>query len=198
MKLYYDPEDLEEGLNVVWKEYIKEVKNGLSHEEKKWLRELQSVDIEELMKLKRYYIDENEKTKSYIQKHKASQENYLKWLTGNLDKKYKPEATQGVQEDTSKLKSATLAQIKNVLFIQWIDEAIKNNKAIRDGSKVTKKRWKRKKGEFARFVANEYYENQDQYSSIRDAVFKLFDQYEFDDASWTKEKCYDLVRKYHV
>ena len=138
MKLYYDPDDLDEGLNVVWKEYIKEVKNGLSHEEKKWLRELPSVDIEELMKLKRYYIDENEKAKSYIQKHKASQENYLKWLTANLDKKYKPVATQRVQEDTSKLRSATLAQIKNVLFIQWIDEAIKNNKAIKDaGSRIT-------------------------------------------------------------
>lgn len=197
MKLYYDPVDLEEGLKVVWKEYIKEVKNGLAHEEKEWIKNLPNVDIEELMKLKRYYIYENEKAKSYIQKHKDSQENYLKWLTGNLDEEYKSVATQRVQEDTSKLKSATLAQIKNVLFIQYIDDAIKNNKSIRERNKVTKKRWKKSKGEFAKFVVDEYYNNQDQYASIRDAAFKIFNQYKFDDALWTQEKCYDSVRKYH-
>ncbi len=61
--------------------------------------------------------------------------------------------------------------------------------------KTPKKKWKKNKSEFARFVNEEYERNNEDYKSLRDASNKLFDEYEFEDKNWTKEKCYDLVRQ---
>ncbi len=55
--------------------------------------------------------------------------------------------------------------------------------------------WKMTKSEFARFIQETYNANKKDYKSLRDANNKLFEEYEFEDKNWTKEKCYDLVRQ---
>lgn len=58
-----------------------------------------------------------------------------------------------------------------------------------------KKKWTMTKSEFARFIQETYEKNKKEYKSLRDANNKLFEEYEFEDKKWTKEKCYDLVRQ---
>jgi len=59
----------------------------------------------------------------------------------------------------------------------------------------TSREWTGSKSEFARFVCDEYDRNKSHFKSLRDASNSLFKQYIFQDKAWTKEKCYDLVRK---
>ncbi|MHB8336120.1 MAG: hypothetical protein ACYDEE_01735 [Ignavibacteriaceae bacterium] len=65
-----------------------------------------------------------------------------------------------------------------------------NNKQV-DNRKV----WRGTKGEFAVFVNEEYLDNQDRYGSLREAANYLFEKYRFKWGGWTKEMCYDLVRR---
>jgi hypothetical protein len=59
-----------------------------------------------------------------------------------------------------------------------------------------KKKWNQTKSEFARLVLNEYENDVNKkYTSKRDACFKLFEKYDFNDTNWTKERCYGLLRK---
>lgn len=60
---------------------------------------------------------------------------------------------------------------------------------------VKKKKWNKNKSEFARLINEVYDKNKNNYKSLRDANNKLFDEYEFEDKNWTKEKCYELVKK---
>lgn len=65
-----------------------------------------------------------------------------------------------------------------------------NNKQV-DNKKV----WKGTKGEFAIFVNEQYLDNKDKYSSLREATNYLFEKYRFKWGGWTKEMCYDYVRR---
>ncbi|GEM_PF-4589000 len=58
-----------------------------------------------------------------------------------------------------------------------------------------RKKWKGTKSEFALFVGQQYEKNNAAYSSLRAASYELFSQHVFEDKNWTKEKCYDLVRR---
>lgn len=71
----------------------------------------------------------------------------------------------------------------------------KNIFSSKKGEIKYKVKWTKNKSEFARFVNEEYEKNSENYKSLRDAANKLFDEYEFEDNYWTKEKCYDLVRQ---
>ncbi len=80
-------------------------------------------------------------------------------------------------------------------------EKIKNLPNI-DSAKVNinkevdnRKVWKGTKGEFAIFVNEQYLGNQDKYSSLREATNYLFEKYRFKWGGWTKEMCYDYVKK---
>lgn len=55
--------------------------------------------------------------------------------------------------------------------------------------------WTGNKSEFCRFVQTEYENHKDQYTSLRDATFKLFPQYSFSDKKWSAYDCYELVKK---
>ncbi|MHB8580969.1 MAG: hypothetical protein ACYDA4_14090 [Ignavibacteriaceae bacterium] len=65
-----------------------------------------------------------------------------------------------------------------------------NNKQV-DNRKV----WRGTKGEFAVFVNEQYLDNQDRYGSLREAANYLFEKYRFKWGGWTKEMCYDYVKK---
>ena len=67
---------------------------------------------------------------------------------------------------------------------------LNNNKQV-DNRKV----WRGTKGEFAVFVNEEYLDNQDRYGSLREAANYLFEKYRFKWGDWTKEMCYDYVRR---
>ncbi len=67
---------------------------------------------------------------------------------------------------------------------------LNNNKQV-DNRKI----WRGTKGEFAIFVNEEYLDNQDRYSSLREAANYLFEKYRFKWGGWTKEMCYDYVKK---
>ena len=58
-----------------------------------------------------------------------------------------------------------------------------------------KKSWNGTKTEFARFVQEIYEKNRGNYKSLKKASEVIFNEYIFEDKKWTKEKCYDLVRK---
>ena len=58
-----------------------------------------------------------------------------------------------------------------------------------------RKIWKGTKGEFAVFVNDQYLDNQDRYGSLREAANYLFGKYRFKWGGWTKEMCYDYVKK---
>ena len=55
--------------------------------------------------------------------------------------------------------------------------------------------WRGTKSEFARFINEEHQKYPSRYRSKRDAAYKIFDQFDFPKLRWTKESCYDLVRK---
>lgn len=55
--------------------------------------------------------------------------------------------------------------------------------------------WDGTKSEFARMIVEEYQKNTSKYRSMKQANDMIFAQYSFDDKKFTKEKCYDLVRK---
>ncbi|MHB1687818.1 MAG: hypothetical protein ACYCVH_10640 [Ignavibacteriaceae bacterium] len=67
---------------------------------------------------------------------------------------------------------------------------LNNNKQV-DNRKV----WRGTKGEFAVFVNEQYLDNQDRFSSLREATNYLFEKYRFKWGGWTKEMCYDYVKK---
>lgn len=77
--------------------------------------------------------------------------------------------------------------LKNAKLIQKPTDKIKVQRQ--------KKKWNKNKSEFARFVNETYDKERNKYKSLRDANNKLFEEYEFEDKNWTKEKCYDLVRQ---
>ena len=58
-----------------------------------------------------------------------------------------------------------------------------------------RKIWRGTKGEFAVFVNDQYLDNQDRYGSLREATNYLFEKYRFKWGGWTKEMCYDYVRR---
>lgn len=58
-----------------------------------------------------------------------------------------------------------------------------------------KKIWNGTKGEFASYVNDYYLDNQSKYNSLRDASNYLFEKYRFKWSDWTKEMCYDYVKK---
>jgi hypothetical protein len=97
-------------------------------------------------------------------------------------------------EDINKL----IKYHENVLghfFIWYNAHNIKEPKISSEVIDKNKKQWAGTKSEFARLISKEYQNHQKYYSSERDATFKIFDKYEFNDKNWTKEKCYGLVRK---
>ncbi len=63
------------------------------------------------------------------------------------------------------------------------------------GSHRKRHKWDGSKSDFARHVTQQYELNPQEYSSLRHAAHQLFDEFEFSDSKWTKEKCYDMVRK---
>lgn len=72
--------------------------------------------------------------------------------------------------------------------IEYREEEIKKRES-------EKQLWTGTKGEFAEFVCNEYSANQKKYNSLRDASNELFDKHRFKWNDWTKEQCYDYVKK---
>ena len=75
-------------------------------------------------------------------------------------------------------------------FPDMDSDKVNKNKEV-DNRKV----WKGTKGEFAIFVNEQYLGNQDKYSSLREATNYLFEKYRFKWGGWTKEMCYDYVKK---
>lgn len=57
------------------------------------------------------------------------------------------------------------------------------------------KDWAGTKSEFCIFVQTEYENHKNQYKSLRNATFRLFEQYRFEDKKWTAFDCYELVKK---
>jgi len=130
MQYHYDPDNIDVGLKDFWDEYVQQVRQALTPEENNQLNNLQSANLSDLITLRQYYIDQNEKSIINIKKNRKSQEDYLKWLTAggrNLDKQI---AVKRVQEESSKLRMAILKQVKIMLFLQAIENAIKNNKSF--------------------------------------------------------------------
>ena len=58
-----------------------------------------------------------------------------------------------------------------------------------------KMEWKGTKGEFGRFINEQYIEYSSNYGSLREASDVLFERYRFKWQGWTKEQCYDLAKK---
>jgi hypothetical protein len=127
MQFHYDPEYIEDGLKGFWDEYVQQVRQALTQEEKNQINNLPRANLSDLMTLRQYYLDENEKSITNIKKKRRSQEGYLKWLTSGVSNLDKDIAVKRVQEETSQLRTAILKQVKTMLFLQAIENAIKNN-----------------------------------------------------------------------
>jgi hypothetical protein len=78
-------------------------------------------------------------------------------------------------------------------FHKWYDE-YKLEPPGNDHHPPARTPWTGTKSEFARYIRKEYETHQDEYRSLRDATFKIYDKYHFP-FEWTKEKCDGLVRK---
>lgn len=89
--------------------------------------------------------------------------------------------------------------IENKLLVPITDVVRESQKAKRTKRRRTKPTgvpiWRGNKSEFCRFVQTEYGNHKDQYTSLRDATFKLFSQYSFSDKKWSAYDCYELVKK---
>jgi hypothetical protein len=130
MQYHYDPDNIDAGLKGFWDEYVQQVRQALTPEEKNQLNNLPRANLSDLMTLRQYYLDENEKSITNIKKKRRSQEDYLKWLTSGVSNLDKDIAVKRVQEETSQLRTAILKQVKTMLFLQAIENAIKNNKSF--------------------------------------------------------------------
>ena len=92
------------------------------------------------------------------------------------------------------LNEKTISQKGNEIDKE-IRKDIEYKNYIEQINSTTKTKWLKTKSEFANFVNEEYIENLNEYSSLQKATHILFNKHEFEDKKWTKEKCYDLVRK---
>lgn len=101
-----------------------------------------------------------------------------------------------VEEDIKKYK-LTLKYLQTE--IEYIKEKRLISKENKIGSELSdqenKLHWNGTKSEFARMILEEYQKNTSKYRSMKQASEIIFAQYDFDDKKFTKEKCYDLVRK---
>jgi hypothetical protein len=79
---------------------------------------------------------------------------------------------------------------EKLIFKTRVDELMGEGQ---DGKR--KKEWTGTKSEFARFVNETYEKDKTGFKSRRKAAHELFEEYDFSDKSWTKERCYDLVRQ---
>ena len=104
-----------------------------------------------------------------------------------------------VREDVKRKKKRSLysedeeeAYIDAQAFYETIE------KAISEGP--TKNIWTQKKGDFAKFVVDEYNRDPKKFSfDKKRATREIFSEYEFPEyPDWTWEQCYDLVKKYHA
>lgn len=91
-----------------------------------------------------------------------------------------------------------LEKYENIKLLSKTDEDEISGKDVKNiiGDKnIVKEKWAGTKSEFAEKVKEEYENNPKKYKSKSDASNKMFEKYEFADKKWTKEKCYDMVRK---
>jgi len=104
-------------------------------------------------------------------------------------------------KDVLFLKKHNKILIDHSLYAPYnFDREIKREiKLLDNGNDELKKDWKGTKGEFATFVNDVYLEDQKtkqkEYLSLRDASNKLYDEHNFRWKDWTKEQCYDIVKK---
>ena len=81
------------------------------------------------------------------------------------------------------------------IFENRIKMEIEKRELIIEEQENKKIAWTGTKGEFAAFVNDTYLSNKKKYTSLRDASYKLFNEYKFKWNDWNKEKCYNYVRK---
>jgi hypothetical protein len=87
--------------------------------------------------------------------------------------------------------------IKDEIQKRLVDAVVSKTKSSHQKNSFNKKTklWAKNKSEFCLFIREEYNNNKDNCSSLRDFAFDLFDKFSFKDKSWTKKKCYNLLMK---
>ncbi len=57
------------------------------------------------------------------------------------------------------------------------------------------RKWRGTKSEFCQKIKDDYDKNRGKYKSVRDATYKIFPKYIFEDKDWKVEQCYELLKK---
>ena len=174
--------------------YIKWEKVNNQNVDEDWLEEKGFIDKNETDEVKhknawiKYFIENlsnRELIEILIYEFSGQMDEYEDINNKNSVKKFLEQIEKELKEYKDKI-------VQNYLIS---DSRLEKSNDDNTVGKKPKKRWSRNKSEFARFVQETYEKNKNDYKSLRDAAYKLFGDYEFEDKKWTKEKCYDLARQ---
>lgn len=124
------------------------------------------------------------------------------------DKITKLENSQGFNKEVFPKEYSILSNAVKELYdndilikdelLKWFDDKIDfySSFNIKNYDTSKRKEWNGTKSEFAEFVNKEYLDHKGKYPSLSAASEQLYNQYKFPYyPDWTKQNCYDLVRK---